>query len=73
MTCFDVLHNANHILEFLSHKVDVLEQSLRLFTDRLSEMSDLAAVTTPPCECFLSLHVTPDFVLVTMSQCYIIV
>ena len=49
MTCFDMLHNAHHVLEFLSHKVDILEESLQLFSDKLSEMSDLA-VTTPPCK-----------------------
>ncbi|XP_067930542.1 uncharacterized protein [Watersipora subatra] len=48
MSCFDMLHNAHHVLEFLNHKVDILEQSLRLFSGKLSEMSDLA-VTMPSC------------------------
>ena len=49
MTCFEMLHNAHLVLEFLSHKVDILEQSLQLLTDKLPDMSDLA-VTTPPCK-----------------------
>lgn len=49
MSCFEMLHNAHLYVELLSHKLDIVEQSLQLFSLNMDAMTELA-VTTPPCK-----------------------
>jgi len=47
LPAYEVMHQSSALLEFLNHKIDILEESLRLYDTKLGDMCNLAVTTAP--------------------------